>query len=149
MQVNRRLYRCRDNRVLAGVASGVAEFFDLDPTLVRVLWFISIFFGGVTLAIYIGLAIIVPLEPLSAEAVAAAAAATEAPAGSEVHRHVAHSGGRWTTFAGLVLIVFGTLVLIDRFLPALDLEHFIVPAFAIGLGAFLIRGAIRRESSEL
>ena len=147
--MNRRLYRCRDNRVLAGVASGVAEYFDLDPTLVRVLWFISIFFGGVTLAIYIGLAIIVPLEPLSAEAAAAAAAATEASAGSEGHRHVARGSGRWTTFAGLVLIAFGTLAFIDRFLPALDLEHFIVPAFAIGLGAFLIRGALRREPTEL
>jgi phage shock protein PspC (stress-responsive transcriptional regulator) len=47
--VNRRLYRCRENRVIAGVASGVAEFFGLDATLVRVLWFLSIFFGGVSL----------------------------------------------------------------------------------------------------
>ena len=149
MQVNRRLYRCRDNRVLAGVASGVAEFFDLDPTLVRVVWFLSIFFGGVTLLIYIGLAIIVPLEPISAEAAAAAAAAVDAPAGAEVHRHVARGGGRWTTFFGLVLIAFGTLAFIDRFLPPLDDEHYIVPAFAIGLGAYLIRGAIRQEPSEL
>ena len=71
--MNRRLYRCRDNRVLAGVAGGVAEFFDLDPTLVRVLWFLSTFFGGITLVLYVGLAIIVPLEPLSAEAAAAQA----------------------------------------------------------------------------
>jgi len=72
--VNRRLYRCRENRVLAGVASGVAEFFGLDPTLVRVLWFLSIFVGGVSLLLYIGLAIIVPLEPLPAGAAEAPAA---------------------------------------------------------------------------
>jgi phage shock protein C len=42
--MNRRLYRCRQDRRLAGVAAGVAEFFGLDPTLVRVLWFLSIFF---------------------------------------------------------------------------------------------------------
>ena len=53
MQMNRRLYRCRENRVLAGVASGVAEFFGLDPTLVRVVWFLSIFAGGFTLLLYI------------------------------------------------------------------------------------------------
>ena len=53
--MNRRLSRCRENRVIAGVASGVAEFFGLDPTLVRVLWFLSIFFGGVSLLLYIGL----------------------------------------------------------------------------------------------
>ena len=46
MLVNRRLYRCRDNRVLAGVAGGVAEYFDVDPSLVRLFWFLSIFVGG-------------------------------------------------------------------------------------------------------
>jgi phage shock protein C len=147
MQVNRRLYRCRDNRVLAGVASGVAEFFDLDPTLVRVVWFLSIFFGGVTLLIYIGLAIIVPLEPISAEA-AAAAAAAEAAGTPDAHRHATRGSGRWATVFGVVLILFGAIAFSDRFLPALDLGHFIVPAFAIGLGAFLIRGAIRREPTE-
>ena len=146
--MNRRLYRCRDNRVLAGVASGVAEYFDLDPTLVRVLWFLSIFFGGVTLVIYIGLAFIVPLEPISPEA-AAAAAAAEAAGTPDGHRHAPRGSGRWATFFGVVLIIFGTLVFADRFLPGLDLEHFIVPAFAIGLGVFLIRGAVRREPSEL
>ena len=55
MQVNRRLYRCREDRVLAGVAAGVAEFFDLDPTLVRVLWFLSIFAGGFSILLYLGL----------------------------------------------------------------------------------------------
>ena len=68
--MNRRLYRCRENRVLAGVASGVAEFFDLDPTLVRVLWFISILFGGIGLIVYIGMAIIVPIEPLAIDGTA-------------------------------------------------------------------------------
>ena len=58
--MNRRLYRCRENRVLAGVAAGVAEFFGLDPTLVRVVWFLSIFAGGFTLLLYIALIFIVP-----------------------------------------------------------------------------------------
>lgn len=52
--MTRSLYRCRQNRVLAGVAAGVAEFLGLDPTLVRILWFISILFGGVGIVIYIG-----------------------------------------------------------------------------------------------
>ena len=65
--MNRRLYRCRDNRLLAGVAAGVAEYFDLDPSLVRILLFLSIFLGGMGLLLYIGMAIIVPIEPISAE----------------------------------------------------------------------------------
>jgi phage shock protein C len=143
--MNRRLYRCRHDRRLAGVAAGVAEFFGLDPTLVRVLWFLSIFFYGLGLLLYIGMAIIVPLEPVSAEAAGEAGQAAIEPEG---HRHAPRGNGPWTTFIGLALILFGSLALIDRFLPGLDVEHIIVPAFAIGIGAFLLARAIRREPME-
>ena len=143
--MNRRLYRCRDNRVIAGVASGVAEFFGLDPTLVRVLWFLSIFFGGVSLLLYIGLAIIVPLEPLSAEA--AAAAANGATAGPEGHRHQARGSGRWTTFFGFALILFGGLALVGALLPDIAAWRYLWPLFIIGIGAVLVFGAMRRDST--
>jgi phage shock protein C len=148
MQVNRRLYRCRHDRRLAGVAAGVAEFFDLDPTLVRVLWFFSIFLWGIGLLLYIGMAIIVPLEPISADLAAAAGEAGEVAAAPEGHRHATRDHGRWATFVGLVLILFGTLALVDRFLPALDVGQFVVPAGAIGIGALLIANAVRREPME-
>jgi phage shock protein C len=143
MQVNRRLYRCRENRVLAGVAGGVAEFFDLDPTLVRVLWFISTFFGGVTLLLYIGLAIITPLEPI-----AVGAEGEPAPAVAEGHRHVARGSGRWMTVLGAVLILFGSLAFVDRFLPTLEVERFVVPLGAILIGTLLVVTAIRREPMQ-
>ena len=143
--MNRRLYRCRENRVIAGVASGVAEFFGLDPTLVRVLWFLSIFFGGVSLVLYIGMAIIVPLEPLSADAAAALAAG--APAAAEGHRHRAGGGGRWTTFFGVVLILFGGLALVGALLPEVASWRYLWPLFIIGIGAVLVFGAMRRDST--
>jgi phage shock protein C len=58
-----RLYRSRDDRVLAGVAGGVAEYFDLDPSLVRVGWAVLFFAGGFGLLLYIIMAIVVPEEP--------------------------------------------------------------------------------------
>lgn len=70
----RRLYRCRHDRQLAGVASGMAEYFDLDPTLVRILWIVSVFFGGFTLLLYLVLAFVMPLEPIGAVAPAGPAA---------------------------------------------------------------------------
>ena len=140
--MNRRLYRCRDNRILAGVAGGVAEYFDLDPSLVRILFFVSMFFGGIGLLLYIGMAIIVPLEPISAEAAAEAATLPEG------HRHATRGSGRWTTLVGLGLILFGGLALVERFVPALDVEHFVVPAVMIGIGAFLVASAVRREPME-
>jgi phage shock protein C len=143
MQVNRRLYRCRDNRVLAGVAGGVAEYFDVDPSLVRVFWFLSIFVGGFGVLLYIAMAIIVPPEPLSAEAAAAAAAGMP-----EGHRHVTRGSGRATTFVGIGLVLFGTLALIGAALPTVLSWHLLWPAFIIGIGALLIAGAVRRERAQ-
>jgi len=149
--MNRRLYRCRENRVLAGVASGVAEFFDLDPTLVRVLWFISILFGGIGLVVYIGMAIIVPNEPLAIDdsvVVDHAATTNEggAPLAPEGHRHATHGDGRGTMFVGLVLILFGGLALIDTLLPSwVDAGRYLIPAFVVGLGVLLVANAVRRE----
>lgn len=137
--MNRRLYRCRENRVIAGVASGVAEFFGLDPTLVRVLWFLSIFFGGVTLLLYIGLAIIVPLEPLPAGASAARAES------AEPHRHGAGGGGRWVTFFGIALILLGGLALLNAVLPSIAAARYLWPLFIIGMGVVLVVGAMRRD----
>jgi len=139
--VNRRLYRCRENRVIAGVASGVAEFFGLDPTLVRVLWFLSIFFGGVSLLLYIGLAIIVPLEPL------AAGAATGTADAAEPHRHGPGGGGRWVTFFGIALILLGGLALRNAALPGIATARYVWPLFFIGLGAVLVVGAMRRDQA--
>ena len=47
--MNRRLYRCRDNRMIAGVSAGIAESFEVDLSIVRILWIISFLFGGVGL----------------------------------------------------------------------------------------------------
>jgi uncharacterized membrane protein HdeD (DUF308 family) len=87
--------------------------------------------------------IIVPLEPLSADA-----AAKEEAVEAEGHRHASRGGGRWTTAVGVVLILFGSLAFVDRFLPALDVEHFVVPLGAIVIGALLVASAIRREPME-
>jgi phage shock protein C len=66
--VNDRLYRSRNERMLAGVAGGVAERFDLDPSLVRVLWFVLVFLsGGIFLLLYIAMALVVPEAPEGAD----------------------------------------------------------------------------------
>ena len=63
----RRLYRSRRDRQLAGVAGGIAEYLDVDPTVIRILWILSIFVGGFGILLYIIMAFIVPLEPLAGQ----------------------------------------------------------------------------------
>ena len=59
----RRLYRSRTDRMIWGVCGGLAKYFDVDPTIIRVLAVISIFITGFSILAYIILAVIVPLEP--------------------------------------------------------------------------------------
>lgn len=59
-----RLYRSANDRVISGVAAGVADYFEVDPVLVRVLWLVSVpVTAGVTLLAYIVMMIAVPVEP--------------------------------------------------------------------------------------
>jgi phage shock protein C len=63
--MGRKFYRSRTNRVIWGVCGGLAEYFNIDPTLVRVLAVASLFVGSLGLWIYIIMALVVPVEPQS------------------------------------------------------------------------------------
>ncbi len=77
----RRLYRSRD-RQLAGVAGGMAEYLDIDPTVVRILWIIvGIASGGLALLAYVILALVIPSAPWTTVSGPAGWAAPGAPAG--------------------------------------------------------------------
>jgi phage shock protein PspC (stress-responsive transcriptional regulator) len=67
----RRLYRCRENRQIAGVAAGMAEYLEVDPTVIRIAWILSAFLGGFTILLYIILAFVIPLEPVGMPATGA------------------------------------------------------------------------------
>jgi phage shock protein C len=91
------LYRSRDDRILAGVAGGLADLWDADPSLVRIVWaLLVILTGGIALVIYIVMALVVPDEddvllptpavgtddPAAASAASATSAASAGSAGS-------------------------------------------------------------------
>lgn len=57
-----RLYRSQKNRVIAGVAGGLGEYFGVDVVLVRLLWVLSVFLGGGGIFVYIVAWVIIPEE---------------------------------------------------------------------------------------
>ena len=59
----KKLYRSRENAMLAGVCGGIGEYFDIDPTIVRLAWVILGFCGGVGLWAYVIAAVIIPQRP--------------------------------------------------------------------------------------
>lgn len=54
------LYRSATNRRIAGVAGGIAEYFDIDPTVVRLIWVFSIFIIGGGILAYLIAWIVIP-----------------------------------------------------------------------------------------
>ena len=56
----KKLTKSRTNRKLAGVCGGIAEFFDVDVTVIRILWVLAFFMGGSGLLAYIVCALIMP-----------------------------------------------------------------------------------------
>jgi phage shock protein C len=60
MEEPRKLYRSQTQRMIAGVCGGLAEYFNVDATLMRVLFLLLAVFGGSGLVIYVVMWIIVP-----------------------------------------------------------------------------------------
>lgn len=66
----KKLYRSRQNRMVAGVCAGLAEYLNIDPTLVRLLFAIGTVFGfGSLILVYIVLMIVIPEEPFGGSVV--------------------------------------------------------------------------------
>ena len=63
MDSTRKLYRSRTNPQVAGVCGGLAQYFNLDATLIRVLFMLLAVLGGAGLVLYVAMWIIVPNEP--------------------------------------------------------------------------------------
>lgn len=57
----KRLFRSSANRMISGVCGGIAEYLNVDPTIIRLLWVIFSIFG-VGILVYIAAAIIMPVQ---------------------------------------------------------------------------------------
>ena len=60
--MEKRLYRSRSDRMVWGVCGGLAKYFDMDPTIVRIIAVLLVFANGLGILAYIIMAIVVPLE---------------------------------------------------------------------------------------
>jgi phage shock protein C len=61
--MTKRLMRSSRDKKIAGVCAGLADYFDLDPTVVRIIWLLAIFLGGTGFLLYLILWIALPLAP--------------------------------------------------------------------------------------
>lgn len=146
--MNERLYRSRDDRMLAGVAGGLAEIWDADPSLIRIVWALLIVLtGGLALLVYIIMAIVVPEGDQStgttAEPDDRRAARREARAGRRASR--GEQGNSAGIVIGALLILIGGAFFVREWLPAFDFDFF-WPLALVGLGIVVLVVGFTRDS---
>lgn len=131
MSNNKRLERDLQNRVLGGVCSGLGNYFEVDPTIWRVLFFILFWLGLSGLLIYIILWMVMPAGQTQSNHSSFAQDAEVVSEDGEPKR----SRGNMT--AGLILIGIGAIALLARYIPQIS-WHTIWPVILIGIGIYLI-----------
>lgn len=63
--MSKKVYRNMNNKMIGGVCSGLADYFDMDPTLVRLIWVAFVLIGGTGILAYIIAWIIMPEGPIA------------------------------------------------------------------------------------
>jgi phage shock protein C len=146
----KRLFRSTTDKKIGGVCGGLAEYFDIDPLLVRLLFIILVIVAGGGFLLYLILWIITPVKPASMDPsqnrpnMENPGESHEAPKeSSETHPKEApekyHQGerrNRGSLIGALVLITLGVLFLADEFIPHInfgDLWPIILIVIGIGL----------------
>lgn len=131
-----RLYRSTDNRIIGGVAAGLANYFNVDPVLIRLLWVFSVFIDGAGFFAYIIAWIIIPEAPAGTQN----NETKSPPAVAETDGPKPAKTGDKIRNAGLLLIGLGFIFLAGQFIPH-ALYRFSWPVFLILVGFFfLLRG---------
>ena len=59
----KKLYRSSNNKMISGVCAGIAEYFNIDPSIVRLIWAFLALWGGTGVVAYIVCAIVLPSAP--------------------------------------------------------------------------------------
>ncbi len=140
--MNKRLYRSTKDRMIGGVAAGLAEYFQIDPTIVRVIFVVTLFLGGSGVLAYLILWIVVPEDTKLQEYYGETDAASQAnppdsnTAEPKANYNIYRPGDR-SGIAGIILIIIGLLFLLDNFLPRFHFGDF-WPLILIGIGAGLL-----------
>ncbi|MFH0768631.1 MAG: PspC domain-containing protein [Chloroflexota bacterium] len=158
--MEKRLYRSRSDRMIWGVCGGLAKYFGIDPTIVRLIAVLSIFLGAAGIIAYIILALVVPLESSTAaeprdtireNVVEIKETASEL--GRELRStfttekgtptEVPKADHRSLNVLGIILIIFGVILLLGSFFSWLSWRY-LWPLIIVAIGVLIILVARRR-----
>ena len=135
--MEKQLRRSKKDSVLGGVAKGLANYFNIDVVIVRILFAVSLLVSfGVSLFAYIVLWVALPEEPYYSLTNLEEGERETLP--SVPTSEQGSNGDRNLKIIAIGLIAFGAYMLLDQYIAWYKLSKFFWPLALIGLGAFLL-----------
>ena len=159
MEKNKRLYRSAKSKVFGGVAGGIAEYFDIDPIIIRLLFVVIAFAGGGGVIVYLILWIALPLEPLTSFNMnmnSGEPFSNNNPGEQSTDGYTGASNpfsipvkaeNRNGLIGGIVLISLGMIFLANRFIPNIDFGD-LWPLVLVVLGGVLIATSMAERKND-
>lgn len=150
----KRFHRSTTDKRIAGVAGGLAEYFNIDPLLVRLIFVVLLLAGGGGFLLYLILWIITPEKPViinqtqnssTMENQQSTYEGQKPPEESQKTQQPQHKN-RGNLIGGLVLITLGLLFLADEFVPNIDFGD-LWPIILIVIGGGLLINSFGRRQS--
>jgi len=132
------LYRLPEKGKILGVCAGLADYFDFDVTLMRLIFFVSIFLtGGLMIPIYFVMALLMPTDKTDNIKVESMSEKVE-----KMSEEMRDSGGvnRVRNYTGIGLIIFGVWILLAQVFPAWDIIQwrYLWPIILISIGLIVV-----------
>ncbi len=153
--MNKKLYRSVTDKMIGGVCGGLAEYFDVDPVIVRLIFVLAVIFGGSGILAYLILWIIIPQRPYIITPYNSQSKDENSEQKNETKSNfesninpVSYRKKGTTSLAGILLIVIGVIFLMDNFIPHFHFKDF-WPLILIGLGIAIIMKAQNNSNNEV
>jgi len=156
--MKKKLYRSRKDYMISGVCGGIAEYFDVDSTLVRLLTVLIVLIGGAGLIAYLIAWIIIPKNPEQASddvfekreqfkdkvKEGAEVVIEEVKERFDSENHSTFSGKNERLLGGIIIIAIGIIFLLNSFFPWIAIGR-LWPLILIGAGVVFIIQAYKKR----
>lgn len=136
--MSKRIYRSRVDSKIAGVCGGIAEYFNIDPVIPRIIAVVLALTKGVGIVAYLIAWIVIPRVPLGREEEAAGVESSEP----------GRSGFWQSIWPGVILVAVGGIFLLHNAFWWFDFDDYFWPVILIAVGAFLVYNSTRKKEND-
>ena len=156
--MEKKLQRSQQDKMIAGVCSGLSDYFDLDITWVRIAFVVAVILGASGLLAYLVLWIAVPRKPYLPDygqfttnyKVNDPANTSNLMQGVPYSKPKKKDNGKGRLIVGVIFILFGIFFLLNEFNLIPDWIDFnnLWPLILIGIGIYTLSGAVNNDKSK-